>query len=355
MLAIMCYQLIRPVLFRLPAEIAHDWAISALSYPFWLPSHTPNKMLKTRVAGVNFPSPIGLAAGFDKNARILYAMQKTGFGFMEAGTVTPKPQAGNAKPRLFRLPAHEAIINRFGFNNDGLVAVVSRLKKRPENFIVGGNIGKNKTSDDAVADYVTCLKEIYPLVDYVTANISSPNTPGLRDLQGGAALTELVTALYAARVEAMAKAGVYKPIFIKLAPDLDDAAIKAIAKAALDLKLDGLIIGNTTLARDLVQNSPYANEQGGLSGKPLMQKSTEILAKFYTYLRGEVPLIGVGGVASAEDAYQKITHGASLVQLYSALIYQGFGLVRRIDEGLVQLLQRDGFSQVKDAVGSALR
>jgi dihydroorotate dehydrogenase len=352
----MCFfRLIRPLIYRFDPETAHQMAVAALSHPFWLKHKQPPAALKTSFAGLDFNSPLGLAAGFDKNAQLVRAMQKLGFGFAEIGSVTPQAQAGNAKPRLFRLQEQEAIINRFGFNNDGLEVIAARLQKRPDGFMLGGNIGKNKTSEDAIADYVACLQGLYGLTDYITVNISSPNTPGLRDLQSQSALENLMRALYQTRKKMILNQGVkHKPIFVKIAPDLDDAALEMIADTAKSMAFEGMIIANTTLSRDGVQASIHAQETGGLSGKPLMQKSTEILAKIYRLTEGKIPLIGVGGIASAEDAYSKITHGASLVQLYSALIYQGFGLVQQINEALPNMLARDGFKTVHEAVGSAL-
>lgn len=349
------YSLLRPLLFSLGAETAHHIALAALKHPFWLPRYNPPSVLATRVWGLTFPSPIGLAAGFDKNARVLPAIYKAGFGFAEIGTLTPKPQPGNPKPRMFRLAEHEAIINRLGFNNEGVHAAIPRLQKRPAGFMLGGNIGKNKDSNDAIADYFTCIQEIYPHVDYITVNISSPNTPGLRAMQQGDTLDELIRILHNQRADMVRKGALQKPILVKIAPDLSGAELETIAEIAARHHIDGLILTNTTIARDAVAGAKHAGEQGGLSGKVLMQPSTDMLARLYQLTDGRIPLIGVGGIASAEDAYMKILNGASLVQVYSALIYQGFDLVKTISEGLVGLLARDGFAHVRDAVGKGVK
>lgn len=341
-----CYQTFRPALFLLPPEKAHRAAIRALQLgvagraPFMHPA------LATELAGLALPNPVGLAAGFDKNAEAFRGALATGFGFVEIGTVTPKAQPGNPRPRLFRLVEHEAVINRLGFNNEGAAAAAARLQRRGPG-IVGGNIGKNKDSADAIADYESAMRSLYPQVDYITVNISSPNTPGLRALQAGDELRALVRAVQAVRATFAA----HKPVFVKIAPDNDDAALEAIAGVAVQERIDGLIVGNTTLDRTGVNST----EQGGLSGAPLFKKSTDVLARMYALTGGAVPLIGVGGIGSAADAYAKIRAGASAVQLYTALIYRGFGLVDDINRGLVELLARDGFGNVREAVGSAGR
>jgi dihydroorotate dehydrogenase len=347
------YSALRPALFLLPPERAHRAAICALQRGMVPSSTSVYPVLATSVAGLSFANPIGLAAGFDKNAECFEPALDAGFGFVEIGTVTPRAQAGNPSPRVFRLVEHQAIINRLGFNNEGVEAARLRLAKRTGRGIVGGNIGKNKESADAVADYTKAMRALYPYVDYITANISSPNTPGLRALQAADELRGLIEALQNLRAELVEEGAPHRPIFVKIAPDCDDAMLEAIAETALDMRLDGLIVSNTTLARDAVASSPYAQETGGLSGKPLFVPSTEILRKTYQLTKGAVPLIGVGGIASAQDAYEKILAGASLVQLYSALIYQGFGLVTRMQADLAALLARDGYARVGDAVGKA--
>ena len=341
----MLYSLLRPLLFQMSPEKAHDAAICALAKGL-VPAQPQvhDDRLHTHFAGLELPNPVGLAAGFDKNARTLAHLFAQGFGFAEVGTITPKPQAGNPKPRIFRLKEQEAIINRLGFNNEGLTAAIARLQK-PQHGIVGANIGKNKDSEDAVADYVTGLKGVYGLCDYVTVNISSPNTAGLRDLQQAGALGELLDALLHARATLEGT----KPLFVKIAPDMDDTQLEAVVGLALEKGIDGLIISNTTIARP----EGISQEAGGLSGKPLFTASTAMLRRAYQLSGGKLPLIGVGGIASADDAYGKILAGASAVQLYSALIYQGFELVTRIKLGLIERLERDGFANVGEAVGKA--
>jgi dihydroorotate dehydrogenase len=345
------YSAIRPAIFLLPPERAHHAAICALERGLVPEYKTRHANLRTEVAGLTFDNPVGLAPGFDKNAECFEGALAAGCGFVEVGTVTPLGQPGNPQPRVFRLVEHEAIINRLGFNNRGMDAAAERLAKRSGRGIVGGNIGKNKDTVDAVADYTKAMRALYPHVDYITANISSPNTPGLRALQATDELRGLIEALQKLRAELVAAGSKHRPIFVKIAPDCDDDLLAAIAQTALDTALDGLIVSNTTLARDAVKNSPHAAEAGGLSGKPLFAPSTQVLRKMYKLTDGKIPLIGVGGISSAEDAYAKIRAGASLVQLYSALIYQGFGLIPRINDGLSQLLARDGFASVADAVG----
>lgn len=345
------YSTLRPALFLLPPEKAHRAAICALQRGLVPASTRTHDRLKTTVAALPFANPIGLAPGFDKNAECFEGALRAGCGFVEIGTVTPRPQAGNPQPRVFRLVEHEAIINRLGFNNEGMDAAVARLSKRSGAGIVGGNIGKNKDSESAIADYTAAMRALYPHVDYITANISSPNTPGLRALQAADELKALIEALQSLRAELIAAGAPHRPVFVKIAPDGEDSLFEAIAEVARATKLDGLIVSNTTLSREAVAGSAHAKEAGGLSGKPLFGPSTTRLKQVYRLTGGSMPLIGVGGIASAEDAYAKIRAGASLVQLYSALIYQGFGLVPRINDGLAALLARDGFAKVADAVG----
>ncbi len=304
-------------------------------------------ILRTRVAGVHFPNPLGLAAGFDKNAECYAAMLALGFGFVEVGAVTPRPQPGNPQPRVFRLRKDRAVINRYGFNNHGAEAIAARLSPgRPG--VVGVNLGANKDSEDRAGDYAALLRRLDGLADFFTVNISSPNTPGLRALQGKAALDDLLARVAAAR-RAMATPA---PVFLKIAPDLTDADKADIAGSVKSCGVDALIISNTTLARPETLKSPQAGEKGGLSGAPLFAPSTALLAEFYAALGGAVPLIGVGGVASARQAYAKIRAGAALVQLYTALVYEGPGIVGKILRELPQLLAADGFSTVADAVGA---
>jgi dihydroorotate dehydrogenase len=309
--------------------------------------------LSTSVAGIKFGNPLGLAAGFDKNAEAADAMLALGFGFVEIGAVTPRPQAGNARPRVFRLPEDLAVINRYGFNNDGMVKIKERLaaraRRNPGRGIVGANLGPNKDAKDPIADYVACMKELDGLVDFYTINISSPNTPGLRALQSRAALADLLVTVLAARDKLKEPV---PPLFLKIAPDLTDADKADIAGLARSAGLDAIIVANTTISRPAELKSKHAKEAGGLSGAPLFQPSTALLAEFYGALKGEVPLIGVGGIFSARDAYKKILAGASLVQLYTALVFEGPSIVPRILAELPAFLDADGFSSIHDAVGA---
>ncbi|HEY0028187.1 MAG TPA: quinone-dependent dihydroorotate dehydrogenase [Allosphingosinicella sp.] len=340
------YSLLRPLVFALDAERAHRLTIRALKALLAGRAAEPDPVLGVRVAGLDFPNPVGLAAGFDKDGEVHRQMLGLGFGFVEVGTLTPLPQAGNPKPRLFRLAEDEAVINRMGFNNGGLEAAKARLGGR-RHGIVGVNVGANKDSADRVADYARAVREMAPLADYLTVNISSPNTPGLRALQDKGALEELVAAVTEARGSAAA------PIFLKVAPDLERADIYDIAAVAMG-RLDGLIVSNTTTSRPALR-SRYAGESGGLSGAPLKALALERLRDFRSATGGQMPLIAAGGIASGADAFARIVAGASLVQLYSALVYQGPGLARRIASELKALLQRDGFASVGDAVGSGAK
>ncbi len=330
-------------------EAAHRATVALMASPL-APrfSVRGDPMLRLRVAGIDFPNPLGLAAGFDKNAEVPDAMLRLGFGFVEVGGVTPLAQPGNDAPRVFRLTEDGAVINRYGFNNDGLDAIAARLARRKRCGIAGVNLGANKDSADRVEDYVKGVKGLEGLADFYTVNISSPNTPGLRALQGKAALTGLLRRVIAARDALQIKA----PVFLKVAPDLADADKADIAAAALEEEIDALIVSNTTIARSASLKSSHKDEKGGLSGRPLFAPSTALLAEFHQTLKGRLPLIGVGGVFSVEDAYAKIRAGASLVQLYTALIYKGPALVAEIVEGLPRLLKRDGFASVTDAVGT---
>ncbi len=305
------------------------------------------------VFGIAFSNPIGLAAGFDKNAEVCDAVLGQGFGFVEAGTVTPKPQAGNDKPRIFRLSEDRAVINRLGFNNKGLDYFKRKLKvRRQRKGIVGANVGANKDAPDRTADYVTGVAALYGLAAYFTVNISSPNTPGLRALQSKDALLDLVTRVLEVRQNKIDAGLDYVPILVKIAPDITGDDISDIADVTLQSGLDGLIISNTTITRPDHLSSPHKSQMGGLSGAPLMKLSTDTLSRVYQATQGQVPLIGVGGVASGADAYAKIRAGASLVQLYSSLIYSGTGLVDDIKKDLSNLLENDGFENIKDAVGA---
>jgi len=347
------YPWLGQILCALPPEAAHRLTIRALGAglaPGGREADDP--LLRTRVWGLEFPNPIGLSAGFDKDAEAYAALLRLGFGFVEVGSITPQPQAGNPKPRVFRLPEDGAVINRLGFNSAGLAAAVTNLRpRRSERVgIVGINLGKNRDSADAAADYAAGTTALAPLADYLVINVSSPNTPGLRALQGSAALRELL-----ARVQAARRAAVPDrppPLLLKIAPDLAAAEARDVAEVALAGGIDGLIVGNTTIARPPDLRSRHAKESGGLSGRPLFALSTELLRQFDRLTEGRLPLIGVGGIASGADAYAKIRAGASLVQLYTALIYHGPGLVGRIKRDLAACLRADGFATVAAAVGA---
>jgi dihydroorotate dehydrogenase len=344
-----------PLLRLLPPETAHRLSIHALKAGIApRQSEDDPPTLGVTLWGRRFRNPIGLAAGFDKNAEVPDPMARFGFGFIECGTLTPRPQAGNPPPRLFRLAEDKALINRLGFNNAGLAAAVARLQRRRRGAVlVGANIGKNRDTADDTTDYVQGVIALAPLVDYIVVNVSSPNTPGLRALQRKSAVTALIERLMTAR--ASVKPDDPPPLLLKIAPDLSVADRADLAEAALATKIDGLVIANTTVARPASLRSPHAHEPGGLSGAPLFAPSTALLAEMYRLTGGKVPLVGVGGVASGADAYEKIRAGASLVQLYTALVYQGPGLVERIKRELAALLARDGFTSLADAVGRAER
>jgi len=336
-------------LHRLAPERAHALALGALKLGLLpLPGTVTSERLATCVAGLTLSNPIGLAAGFDKNAQALGPLSRAGFGFIEVGAVTPRAQPGNPRPRLFRLPRDGAVINRFGFNNDGMEAVAARLAQRPEKAVIGLNLGANKDSPDRAADYVALLERCGEYLNFATVNVSSPNTEHLRDLQERTALTTLLQEVTSARAALSRPI----PVFLKIAPDLDAGALDDIAQVALTCGVDAIIATNTTLARDGLTGL-QRGQNGGLSGQPLFQKSTRVLAQLSRATEGALPLIGVGGVASAAQAYAKIRAGASAVQLYTALVYQGLSLVGDINRGLDALLQRDGFANVADAVGTA--
>jgi dihydroorotate dehydrogenase len=300
--------------------------------------------LKSRVAGIEFPTPVGLAAGFDKDAEVPEQMLWLGFGFVEVGTLTPLPQQGNSRPRLFRLKEDRAVINRMGFNNGGQPLAYGRLQLDARfPGVIGVNVGANKDSRDRIADYVSGVRAMATVASYLTINISSPNTPGLRELQDEGALDELLAAIRQADVK--------KPIFLKIAPDLGKGDPERIVRAAIDHKVDGLIVSNTTVSRPPLR-SRFASETGGLSGMPLKSLALDALRKFRRASGGEIPLVGAGGIATADDAWERIRAGASLVQLYSAMVYEGPGVANRIARGLAQHLKREGFATIVEAVGS---
>lgn len=340
------YAAFRPGLFLLGPETAHALSVAAIKTIPALHAAAPDGPLQVTVAGLRFPNPLGMAAGYDKDAEVPDALLGLGFGFAEVGSITPLAQQGNPRPRLFRLAADRAVINRMGFNNGGAEAAVRRLaRRRGRGGIVGINIGANKDSADRIADYATMARLMAPLASYLAVNVSSPNTPGLRALQDEGALAALLDAVLDARGD------MGPPVFLKVAPDLEPADIDAIARLALERSLGALIVANTTISRPPLV-SRHAGEAGGLSGAPLKPLALQRLRDFRRATGGAVPLVGVGGIASAQDAWERIRAGASLVQLYSALVYEGPGIARRIVKGLEQLMRRDGFASIADAVGS---
>ena len=342
------YKLLRPLAFALDAETAHRATISLLKLRTGTaftpePPYTPT--LETTVAGLTFPNPVGLAAGFDKDAEVFEQMLSLGFGSVEVGTLTPRPQPGNQQPRLFRLEEDHAVVNRMGFNNRGQADALTRLSRRHRTRgIVGVNIGANKDSDNRIADYVDGVKAMSPVADYLTVNISSPNTPGLRNLQAGGELVELLAAVREARVA-------HKPVFLKVAPDLEADDHDRIVRAAIDHGIDALIVANTTISRPPLK-SHHARQAGGLSGKPLKALALDQLRKFRAASGGQIPLIAAGGIGNADDAWERIIAGASLVQLYTAMVYEGPGIARRIAKGLAARLKREGMATIAEAVGT---
>ncbi len=335
-------------LHRMDPEAAHGMSIKALKMGLTpTPGPVTSPRLRTHVAGLDLPNPVGLAAGFDKNAEALLPLSQSGFGFIEVGAATPRPQPGNPKPRLFRLTDDKAAINRFGFNNEGMEAIGARLAQRPKDAVIGLNLGANKDSTDRPDDFARVLAHCAPYLDFATVNVSSPNTEKLRDLQGKEALTALLAGVIATRDGL----GRRVPVFLKIAPDLTEAEIEDIAIVAHDTGVDAVIATNTTLSRDGL-TSAHKDEAGGLSGAPLFEKSTRVLARLSKLTEGRTPLIGVGGISTAEQAYAKICAGASAVQFYTAMVYSGLSLAGDIARELDVLLDRDGFSSVADAVGS---
>lgn len=341
----MLFSLFKPALFLIDPEKAHRLTIAGLKAAP-LPPVRHDAALASEVAGVTFPAPVGIAAGFDKDAEVPDAVLGLGFGFAEVGSITPRPQAGNPKPRLFRLAEDRAVINRMGFNNGGADAALERLEaRRGKAGVVGINIGANKDSDDRIADYAVMTKLMAPHATYLAVNISSPNTPGLRALQDEGALVELLDAVFEAR------GADGPPIFLKVAPDLEPEDVDSIARIAMDKKLGALIVSNTTISRPPLKSS-QAGETGGLSGAPLRDLAQQRIRDFRKATGGAMPLVGVGGIGSADDAWARIRAGASLIQIYSALVYEGPGLAQKINRGLVQRMKREGFSTIAEAVGT---
>jgi dihydroorotate dehydrogenase len=358
------YRLLRPLLFWLPPETSHRLIFTLLRFSYRVPGagafmralfarRLPS--LSVSVMGLHFSNPVGLAAGLDKNAEYLRPLADFGFGFLEVGTVTPRPQPGNPRPRMFRLTRHAAIINRMGFNNVGVYRLITNLVSQGKPCPIGINIGKNRDTPvaRAIEDYLSALQAVYGHADYVAVNISSPNTAGLRDLQNDESLDALLRALKAEQASLAQQHGRYVPIALKIAPDLDDTQIAAIARRVLEHRFDAVIAANTTITRPGLTDEPLAAETGGLSGRPLKPLSTEIIRKLYAQLRGKVPIIGVGGIENADDAWEKLVAGADLIQIYTGLIYEGPGIVSKIVRGLADRLHAAGDNNLTEAVAHA--
>ena len=348
------FSFLRPFVFNLDPETAHDLAIKSLKYNF-LPSSlfsvTDEEMLSTKLFGKEISNPIGLAAGFDKSAEVYNQIFKLGFGFVEVGTVTPKQQYGNEKPRVFRLTKDQALINRLGFNNDGAEVVRKRIENNSPDSLLGINIGPNKDSKDMINDFIKCAEIFFPLGDYITVNISSPNTPGLRDFHKIEVLDKLLLKINQVRE----KSNFNKFFLLKVSPDLENSSVDNITKLILEHKIDGVILTNTTDKNRENLLDKKKVEVGGLSGRPLKDLSTQFIKKFYKNLKGEIPIIGVGGIDSGESAFEKISAGASALQLYTGLIYKGPTVIKEIKNELIQILKNKGFKNIKEAVGSSLK
>ena len=347
------FSILRPFLFNLDPETAHNLAIKSLKF-----NYLPNKifevedeqMLNIKLLGKSFPNPIGLAAGFDKSAEVYNSLLKFGFGFVEVGTVTPLKQFGNPKPRIFRLEDDSALINRLGFNNDGIEIIKNRIKSEKKKGVVGINIGPNKNTKDQKNDFCIGLKNFFDIADYITVNISSPNTEGLRDFHDQEKLEDLLLALN--KIKSENKINI--PLLLKISPDIKDNQISEIADTAIINDISGIILTNTTNSNKDKLISDFKKEEGGLSGEPLQQISTNMIKKFYKQLNGKIPIIGVGGVNSGKSAYEKIIAGASLLQLYTGLVYKGPSIVKNIKKELIQILKVEGLNNIKDAIGKNL-
>lgn len=347
------YQLLKPALFCLKPETAHNLSIFGLKYNL-VPKHkvVHYKNLETKVFGLNFENPIGIAAGYDKNAETFNNLSAFGFGFIECGTVTPQPQKGNPKPRLFRLAQDHAVINRMGFNNKGVEFFRKNVAaKKNSQQILGINIGKNKDTQDETEDYLKCLDKLYEFASYITINISSPNTANLREIQKANLLENFLQKINKKTADLQKKYRRKVPILLKIAPDLTESEVEEIAKTVINSQIDGVIISNTTINGKEKLKSSFKNEAGGLSGKPVFEQSNKVLKSFYQITKGKIPIIGVGGITNGADAYTKIKLGASLVQLYSSLVYEGFYLVEKIKKELDYLLKKDGFDNINQAIG----
>ena len=347
------FSVLRPFLFKLDPETTHDLAIKSLKF-----NYLPRKMfevedeqiLNIELLGKNFPNPIGLAAGFDKSGEVYNSLLKFGFGFIEIGTVTPLKQFGNPKPRIFRLEDDSALINRLGFNNDGIEIIKNRIKSEKKKGVVGINIGPNKNTKDQKNDFCIGLKNFFDIADYITVNISSPNTEGLRDFHDQEKLEDLLLALN--KIKSENKINI--PLLLKISPDIKDNHISEIADTAIKNDISGIILTNTTNSNKDKLISDFKKEEGGLSGEPLQQMSTNMIKKFYKQLNGKIPIIGVGGVNSGKSAYEKIIAGASLLQLYTGLVYKGPSIVKNIKKELIQILKVEGLNNIKDAIGKNL-
>jgi dihydroorotate dehydrogenase len=357
------YRLVRGILFAMEPEAAHELTIELLKRVERTPLAKSilrsvygfqDQKLELTLWGIRFPNPVGMAAGFDKNAEVFHALAALGFGFVEVGTITPLAQPGNDKPRLFRLPQHKVIINRMGFNNHGAYAASQNLiDYRYAGIPIGINIGKNKITpnEEAASDYLKCMDALYPYGHYFVINISSPNTPNLRDLQETESLRSLLRAVRGKAKELEMRGAEAKPILLKVAPDMADEQMRDVVQAAVEEGASGIIATNTTLAREAVAGHPHAAETGGLSGHPLEERSTAWVREIYQEVGGKVPIIGVGGIFNGEDAYRKIRAGASLVQVYTGMVYQGPGIARQINKQLLHLMERDGFTHIQQAIG----
>ena len=347
------FSVLRPFLFKLDPETTHDLAIKSLKF-----NYLPRKMfevedeqiLNIELLGKNFPNPIGLAAGFDKSGEVYNSLLKFGFGFIEIGTVTPLKQFGNPKPRIFRLEDDSALINRLGFNNDGIEIIKNRIKSEKKKGVLGVNIGPNKNTKDQKSDFCLGLKNFFDIADYITVNISSPNTEGLRDFHDQEKLEDLLLALN--KIKSENKINI--PLLLKISPDIKDNQISEIADTAIINDISGIILTNTTNSNKDKLISDFKKEEGGLSGEPLQQISTNMIKKFYKQLNGKIPIIGVGGVNSGKSAYEKIIAGASLLQLYTGLVYKGPSIVKNIKKELIQILKVEGLNNIKDAIGKNL-
>ncbi|HRJ68193.1 MAG TPA: quinone-dependent dihydroorotate dehydrogenase [Beijerinckiaceae bacterium] len=355
MITSLLFRAARPALFVLDAETAHQASLTALKFAPVLPCAPDDPLLASEALGLSFPSPVGLAAGYDKHAEIPDRLLALGFGFVEVGAVTPRPQPGNPKPRAFRLAGDEAVINRYGFNSEGLEVVAARLEHRKRRGIVGVNLGSNKDTSDRAADYEILVARLAHCADFLTANVSSPNTPGLRSMQNRAQFDDLLARVVAGR-DAVCAGGRRTPVLVKIAPDLTDADLDDVTDVALKRGIDGMIVSNTTISRpESLRETALAKETGGLSGRPLFRLSTQVLAKVALRTEGRLPLIGVGGVDSGEAALMKIRAGATLVQLYTALVYHGPGLIDDIKRHLATTVRKGGHTSLAPLIGSAAK